>query len=494
MTAHTMLHPSAARSADPLLKKSPPSSDHDADDNDDRGRRSYRSSSRQPSPLPSTSSSSLHVRIPSPFSADGSLDPERPMAPRRTRTTTSGSSGLRNRSPTQSAAAARAEARRKYTYAAFFLVVSLVSFTVQTELASYIQHDLGWDKAYCMLYLTHGSWIFLWPLQLAVLRLRRRDQPWPRFWQSHMRTIRGLALVVETRDTRAASAGHGLLEYGHSPWPYMAKTTVFVTTSLTVAGLSWYLAVSMTTPSDLTAIYNCSAFFAYAFSVPLLKERLRADKMLAVAVAIVGVLVVAYGDGGDSSSSSSSNPADGDLPNPATRLAGNLIIGAGSILYGLYEVLYKRFACPPDGTDATKGVIFANTFGSLIGAFTLFVLWIPLPILHMLGWETFVVPTGETAWLLALSVLMNMMFSGSFLVLISLTSPVLSSVAALLTIFIVAIVDWFLTGTPLGAAAVVGGMLIIGAFGMLSWSTWREMNEEERRKQVDLSADEDEDD
>lgn len=72
-------------------------------------------------------------------------------------------------------------------------------------------------------------------------------------------------------------------------------------------------------------------------------------------------------------------------------------------------------------------------------------------------------------------------FSGSFLVLISLTSPVLSSVAALLTIFLVAIVDWFLTGVPLSTAAVIGGLCIIAAFCLLSWSTFREM-EEERRK------------
>lgn len=41
--------------------------------------------------------------------------------------------------------------RTKYTYAAVFLILSLVSFTVQTETAVHIQHDLGWDKAYCML-------------------------------------------------------------------------------------------------------------------------------------------------------------------------------------------------------------------------------------------------------------------------------------------------------------------------------------------------------
>lgn len=43
------------------------------------------------------------------------------------------------------------ETKRKYTYAAIFLALSLVSFTVQTETAVYIQHELKWEKPYCML-------------------------------------------------------------------------------------------------------------------------------------------------------------------------------------------------------------------------------------------------------------------------------------------------------------------------------------------------------
>lgn len=78
-------------------------------------------------------------------------------------------------------------------------------------------------------------------------------------------------------------------------------------------------------------------------------------------------------------------------------------------------------------------------------------------------------------------------FSGSFLVLISLTSPVLSSVAALLTIFIVALVDWLLPGgKPFSLLALLGGVLIIVAFLLLSWSTYREMQEERRKKYVTL--------
>ncbi|MCJ1391893.1 hypothetical protein MMC18_004760 [Xylographa bjoerkii] len=265
----------------------------------------------------------------------------------------------------------------------------------------------------------------------------------------------------------------------------MLKTTAFVTTFLTIAGGSWYVAVNLTSPSDLTAIYNCSAFFAYAFSIPLLKDKLRFDKAIAVAVAIAGVLVVAYGDAAPTKKGGKcgGGSQEGEVK---SRVWGNIIIGIGSVLYGLYEVLYKKYACPPEGTSPGRGMIFAMTFGSLIGCFTLFVLWIPLPILHVTGWETFEMPQGEAAWMLLISVLANATFSGSFLVLISLTSPVLSSVAALLTIFLVAIVDWALPGgSSLSAVAIGGGLMIIAAFLLLSWSTYCEMNEERRKRLED---------
>jgi drug/metabolite transporter (DMT)-like permease len=338
--------------------------------------------------------------------------------------------------------------------------------------------------------MTHGSWSFLWLVQLGILRLQKRKLTWDAFWRRHVFFLRTTAQMVESQEVHLTARASN-----RSPVRYMLTTTAFVTTALTVAGGSWYVAVNMTTPSDLTAIYNCSAFFAYAFSIPLLNEKLRVDKVFSVAVATIGVMVVAYGDGANKKTSKGGTPDSG----AQNRLLGNIVIGVGSILYGLYEVLYKRFACPPEGTSPGRGTIFANTFGSLIGVFTLLVLWIPLPFLHWIGWETFEWPTGEAGWMLLISVGANaskyqsqrlsteaeanikIAFSGSFLVLISLTSPVLSSVAALLTIFLVALVDWFRTGDSLSMASIIGGILITVAFFMLSFSTYREMNEERRK-------------
>ncbi|RYP44685.1 hypothetical protein DL768_008870 [Monosporascus sp. mg162] len=431
-----------SRSATHLLKNS---------DDDDRGRTRYNHSTHA-SPL--TSARSPHPARP-------------PLLTRR--------STFRSRSPDTQAKMA---VRKKYLFASVFLVISLVSFSVQTELASYVQNELGWNKAYCMLYLTHGSWALLWPVQLVILRVQRWNTPWRTFWRRHCYLLRSTAHMVERQDLDISR--HVLQR---NPLPYIVRTTAVVTSALTVAGLSWYVAVNLTSASDLTAIYNCSAFFAYAFSVPLLKEKLRLDKSLAVLVAIAGVLVVAYGDSKDDSDDNGESPGSAPSnPDAGARFLGNVIIGVGSVLYGLYEVLYKRWACPPEGVSPARGMVFANAFGSCIGLFTLLVLWVPLPLLHIMGWETFELPHGETALWLWVSVVMNATFAGSFLVLISLTSPVLSSVAALLTIFIVALADRLVFGETLSPAAISGGCMIVVAFALLSWSTWREMTEDAAHK------------
>ncbi|KAK5460836.1 hypothetical protein LTS15_002899 [Exophiala xenobiotica] len=401
----------------------------------------------------------------------------RPEGPSTRQSFVSHRSTFRSRSP--SYAQPDDVVRRKYIYASFFLVLSLISFVVQTETAVYIQHELHWNKAYCMMYLTHGSWIFLWPVQLAIIRLQKRKLSWPAFWRRHVSLVRTTAQMVQHQSLAPSPR-----KTKTSPWPYMIKMTAFVTTFLTMAGGSWYVAVNLTSPSDLTAIYNCSAFFAYVFSIMLLNDKLRFDKALSVGLAIIGVLVVAYGDKDDSTPGpGTENP--GAAQGFGTKLLGNIIIGIGSVAYGFYEVLYKRFACPPEGCSPGRGMIFANTFGSMVGLFTLTVLWIPLPILHFTGLEVFELPSREAAGLLMISTLSNAVFSGSFLVLMSLTSPVLSSVAALLTIFLVAITDWLVTGKPFSAAALSGCALIVVAFCMLSWATYKEMKEDERKREED---------
>jgi hypothetical protein len=57
-------------------------------------------------------------------------------------------STFRSRSPDYDAKSAT---KKKYIYAGFFLLLSLISFVVQTETASLVTQKYGWKKSYCML-------------------------------------------------------------------------------------------------------------------------------------------------------------------------------------------------------------------------------------------------------------------------------------------------------------------------------------------------------
>ncbi len=300
-----------------------------------------------------------------------------------------------------------------------------------------------------MLYITHSSWFINGIAQLAWLRVQH--------WSVPTRTVLLSALgnVKGTAETIARTTG-----YDHRPLHlHFSWVIALCGVCLTIAGATWYVAVNMTTASDLSAIYNSSAFFAYAFSVPILKERVRKDKMVAVILAIVGVFIIAYGDRGAS---------DTEPSEASDRALGNVVIAVGAILYGLYEVLYKKYGCPPPHYSPERSIVFANAMASGLATFTLSIMWIPIPLLHILGWETFQLPPREAIVPLVVSIGANFVYSACLLAMISLTSPVLSSVACLLSIFVVAITDTFVTGRPLTPAAVAGGLVIGAAFAVLS--------------------------
>jgi hypothetical protein len=185
--------------------------------------------------------------------------------------------------------------------------------------------------------------------------------------------------------------------------------------------------------------------FTYIFSVWLLKEQANMTKNVAVAVSLIGVICIAYG---------SKETTEVKTRN---RIIGNLICAFGAVLFGLYRVLYKLKACLPADASAEMNIVFANIVGTTIGLFTILVFWLPIPFLHWRGWETLQMPPAMAAFWIAIAIacsagmkrniivlykavvlwltgcyyLPNLVYTSSFLALIALTTPVLSSVAAL---------------------------------------------------------------
>jgi drug/metabolite transporter (DMT)-like permease len=185
--------------------------------------------------------------------------------------------------------------------------------------------------------------------------------------------------------------------------------------------------------SDITAIWNTNAFFAYIITVRLFKLNWEIRKLLAVLVATFGVMAVVYGDAG----LSNSRPIDhgkalesaSESVKPTAPIFGDLLTLCASVGYGLYQVLYKRHAALPldqefelggayvpipesDGTptnelsEGDKEVddlaypppfgLHSNLLAFGIGLVTLFLLWIMLPFLHYSGYERFRLPDNPT--------------------------------------------------------------------------------------------------
>ena len=134
------------------------------------------------------------------------------------------------------------------------------------------------------------------PLQFLFLRMSSPSNlSTGPLLRSHLHSLRTTAAHILSESPYA-------MRPNLTPQKYMFIVIGTLTCTLTIAASTWFLAVSLTSTSDVTAMYNCSAFFAYAFSIPILGERFRKDKAFAVVLAILGVFLMAWATNDDSGS------------------------------------------------------------------------------------------------------------------------------------------------------------------------------------------------
>lgn len=263
---------------------------------------------------------------------------------------------------------------------------------------------------------------------------------------------------------------------------YIIKQTFLISIVLTVAGTTWYAAMGMTYASDVTAIYNCSAFTAYAFAIPILHDKFLWLKASSVVIALLGVFIVAYSD------EAPAEEVQAKKELYPYRFWGNLIILAGAILYGYYEVIYKKYTCIPEHLTKLitprRQMTFANFIMVFLGLFSCLILFVVIVLAQVLGIHDFVLLKNSDGthdgliWFYFFgSIVSNVLFSASFLSLMALTSPVLSSVSSLLTIFLIGVVEWVLFGNALSTQQLAGDFLVILGFTILTVASWNEISE-----------------
>ena len=277
------------------------------------------------------------------------------------------------------------------------LILTVLGFTINTESTAYFEDVLGWKKPFTTMYITHSSLCLPWIGHVIYSRIKQRKMPYKVWVRDYSNQIRE---VVATIDAYDATNGPYLTikRKGQKggPLDFLASTMAIVTVVLTISGCSWFLSLVLTTPADLTAIYNCSTFFAAAFSVPLLKEKLGWIAISAVTLSIVGTFIIAYGD----------TTAEHEASAIGTsRLVGNLVACIGAVAFGLYEVLFKKWACSSRSMKPSASLPLTFAASALTGIYTFATVWIALVVLHFTGVETFVWPSAKVAMWIVIAVL-----------------------------------------------------------------------------------------
>ena len=146
----------------------------------------------------------------------------------------------------------------------------------------------------------------------------------------------------------------------------------------------------------------------------------------------------------------------GSFINPAA-----LLTFFAAVLYGLWEVLYKKYGVK----DSTPPLLLCFILGSY-GLAHLFVFWVFFIPFNYFGWEPFRFPSTGQFQLIAFNAFLGTMYNVSFMAALALLpSPVFVSVAGLMTIPLSALSDYLLHGTTLGALQITGVALIVFGFG-----------------------------
>ena len=72
---------------------------------------------------------------------------------------------------------------------------------------------------------------------------------------------------------------------------------------------------------------------------------------------------------------------------------GNIIACVGAVAFGLYEVLFKKWACSSRPETQESSLPLTLAASALTGFYTLGVLWVGIIVLHFIGWEVFTLPS-----------------------------------------------------------------------------------------------------
>ncbi|KAL1413208.1 hypothetical protein Q8F55_000960 [Vanrija albida] len=418
-------------------------------------------------------------------------------------------------------------------YGPFVVLVGIVLASAwQTEAASYMASTLGFDKPYFSFFVTHASFTLVFPVHLAVLALRGggprgargrakallrnlravlADQfgtvpRWRALARPLARKITPLTLLISA----PALCWYVAMAFS----PAMDITAIYATSAFHAYFFSLLLLGTRLTRTTVLAIA-----LAFAGVIVLTldgtspgemgKGRVFGDLVMVVGAILLGLYEVVYKlvlpesprererhDVERAASPEAATPSVVSEPESDDE-DNDIALGSGSAQRTQRQG--SRTPLLPKGADenGTAGTstpplhyapltppavghahrlaplpeaFHANFLTSAIGFATLVLLWVPIPLLHWTGVEPFVQPRG--AKLIGILVVVcagGSIYNAGLMVLIGIWGPTTSSVANLLTIGLVAIIDTLWMGRVPTLQTLAGACMICVGFAVLLW-------------------------
>ncbi|KND02146.1 uncharacterized protein SPPG_02639 [Spizellomyces punctatus DAOM BR117] len=313
------------------------------------------------------------------------------------------------------------------------LLSAIAAFVAQSEAVSIVQGPQSFNKPWFLLYVAHGCYVIILPLQYLYCRIVYHDTP-----QDYVGRITRVAEDLPAND-------------GQGTYRMLIRRTLCLNAFFTAGAYSWYLSVSRIALGELTAIYNSSCFFTYLLSVLLLNERIRRARLCAVFICVAGIIAISWAD-----------PKEESSENPSSQSVGYMFAISSSFWVAGYEVFYKKFLVP-----FQPSMLLSLHITSLIGLTTLLFGVPPIFLFHYTGWESFEIPDLRSCAVIAVVAALGLVFNATFMLAIAFCGPLMAAIGIMLTIPVMSSLDFFVAGVDFGWNTVIGSLAIIAGYGLL---------------------------
>ena len=230
---------------------------------------------------------------------------------------------------------------------------------------------------------------------------------------------------------------------------------------LTAAHILYVIGLQKISVASSNAAYQVQAACTLSLSVLVFGGHFQTMEIIGIFLSLLGIAAIVIPPlflVADTSSNANSTTNN----NNKDALIGTVSTIASAALWGFYQVawraLYER-KTTKQRTQATADTIFTL---AVIGLANLCVGWTVLPLLDWIGFETFQPPPASMAGVLTVNAMIEYAFNVLCVIAIHMTSPVVTSLTAPLTIPLSWWSDSLLYQTPISTTSG-GGWGLLGA-------------------------------